>query len=135
MKTIQKMKTILKLDIDFIPPKDWIKDFIITRTAMLEGMGYSVEEVIYRKSGSGKGLHFWIYITPFVNEDMEILKLQWLLNDDETRCKINLKRLTTKNTILDWNIFYDKILYKKPMPENCQRCALLKYMKESKCGN
>jgi len=122
--------SILKIDMDWALPKEFLRDFILTRKILLESMGYSVKEIIYRKSGSMKGLHFWIYVEPKIKNDMEILKVQFLLNDCLTRCKINYKRLTTKRTILPWNIFYDKIIYKKEMPENCKRCALLRYMRE-----
>ncbi|MGV9141653.1 MAG: hypothetical protein ACOC1X_01805 [Promethearchaeota archaeon] len=105
--------TILKLDLDWKANENWMHDFIETRKSMLEGMGYEVNDVIIRESGSGEGYHLWIFISPEVKSDMTILKLQWLLVDDLTRCKINYERLKKKKPILDWNIFYDQILHKK----------------------
>jgi len=121
--------TILKLDLDFKANKDWMHEFIETRKSILEGMGYEVSDVIIRESGSGDGYHMWIFISPDVKSNMKILKLQFILGDDQTRCKINYSRLKNQSPILDWNIFYDQILQKKDR-KNGENKALNYFLKK-----
>lgn len=100
--------SILKIDIDFKPPEEWLECWIDTRYAILEYIGYTVNRI--SRHETTKGQNFFIEID---NElpSTEINKLQFLLGDDHTRVKINQWRI--ERGIKHWNKIFDRKLFRK----------------------
>ena len=99
---------LLKIDIDFHPPKEWMMDWVNTRTEMLRKLGYIVE--YFRIFKTKRGLHIYFKLIKNVIAE-EANRLQFLLGDDATRVKINQWRI--KRGIKRWNKLFHKVLYRK----------------------
>ena len=50
--------TMLKIDIDFKPPKPWLEEWIETRRNMLEHLGYEIERISI--FDTKRGIHAYI---------------------------------------------------------------------------
>lgn len=120
-KKINCTAQLLKLDVDYYPPRRWLEDWIKTRKAILETLGYKVVRVDIFKS-SRRGFHAYIQIDKPVSA-YTLNRLQFLLGDDSTRVKINNWRI--KRGIKDWNILYEKVLYRKKAKciVRCEYCG------------
>ncbi|MEM1551598.1 MAG: hypothetical protein QXH03_02875 [Candidatus Bathyarchaeia archaeon] len=131
MKENTQYKYCLHLDWDYPWPKHWVKAWKEWKTKMLEDMGFKVQEIIMKPSPSRKGgTHIWIHITsPHELSDDEINMLQWLCLDQDTRVWINIMRIE-RNLRRWWNKLFTRHIWKKPLPENCQKCSLLRILKE-----
>ena len=107
------MQAILKIDIDFEAPPEWIDKLLKTRLVILDFLGFYVEKVIPHKST--RGINYFIHIarrnSTLMISDMEILMLQFLLGDDQTRCKINKWRI--ERGIKRWNKLFSRKIYRK----------------------
>lgn len=104
-------RTVLKMDIDFLPEESWMKLYKETRVMMLESLGFKLVEIIEHKS-SYKGIHIFMHIEGRELSSKEINMLQWIVgNDDHTRCKINAWRI--ERGILHWNKIFDRKLFRK----------------------
>lgn len=99
---------MLKIDLDYKPPEEWLEDWKQSREQMLYVLGYDVE---YTKTFDTKrGMH--VYILLKQNVDAETgNRLQFLCGDDHTRVKINAWRI--KRGIKRWNKLFHKVLYRK----------------------
>lgn len=117
----------LKIDIDIDLPRKWLELYIKSRIALLKSIGYTVDKIIYKKSSSKKGYHFWIHLKEDVKDDNELNMLQFLCGDDPVRVKINMIRIKTGHR--EWNVLFD-IVMKKYISEKCKKCRLRKYFKE-----
>ena len=100
--------TMLKIDIDFKPPKPWLEEWIETRRNMLEHLGYEIERISI--FDTKRGIHAYIKIKQKISDE-ETNKLQFLLGDDHTRVKINQWRI--KRGIKRWNKLFHRVLYRK----------------------
>jgi hypothetical protein len=80
---------IIKIDIDFKPSEDWLKDWIETRKLILEYLNIGVYKV--NKHESYNGLHFWFHLDKEIDYNT-MLKLQFLLGDDHGRIWFGLQR-------------------------------------------
>ena len=112
--------TVLKIDLDWLPPEQWEKEWQETRKLILSYFNLEARRIIVHRSGSGKGLHYYIHLNKDV-PDRKLLQLQFLLGDDLTRTKINYQRLKRKSRLIEWNILYDHITWKK---DYCWICKL-----------
>jgi hypothetical protein len=110
---------VLKLDMDFKPSKQWLKEWVETRYFLLEKLGYrAVEHDIFETT---RGIHIYIKLDREVS-DREANKLQFLLGDDYTRVKINQWRI--ERGIKNWNKLFHKVLYrKKAKTVTCYYCG------------
>jgi len=101
--------TVLKIDIDFKPPKYWMELWKRTRISMLKELGYDVKRIrIYETK---RGLHIFIYLEQEIPDDEIINMLQFLCGDDATRVKINQWRI--KRGFKDWNKLFSDVIYRK----------------------
>jgi len=132
----------IPIDVDSSLLPLWKEDFIQTRKAIVESLGYKFIRAIIKPSGEPlpwktqpqeqkpKHYHVWIWIeTPKSLSDMEKLRLQFLLGDDYGRCWINYLRITRRKNAL-WNKIFGYILWRKPLEEPCKSCHLRKYLEE-----
>jgi hypothetical protein len=122
------VKDYIKVDIDFIPPKEWLEVYFREKKAMLERLGFEVIDIIARKSDSQKGLHISFHIEGRELSLEEKNMLNWLCCDDPTRVKINILRI--KRGIVYFSKLFSKVLWRKPLEEPCASCKLIKYLKE-----
>lgn len=100
--------TLLKIDLDIKPSKEWLKDWIRTRKMILWSELIRPSKVdIFETS---KGLHIY-FTVPDKLDDEEINRLQFLLGDDHTRVKINQWRIEHK--VKGWNKLFSKVYYRK----------------------
>jgi hypothetical protein len=82
--------SIAKIDVDVKMSYDLLEKFIKTRKAIIYTLGYTY--VTHNITKTEKGYHIWFKI--FENlTDKELCELQFLLGDDQTRCKFNFLRL------------------------------------------
>lgn len=82
--------SILKIDVDIDMDNELLLKFVRTRIAILEELGYKVKKINWGKTR--RGYHFWIRIDKELT-DKEICDLQFLLGDDQMRCRFNYLRL------------------------------------------
>ena len=82
-----------KIDIDIKMNHDLLEKFIQTRKAIIKVLGYTLLEE--RMKETQKGFHFWFTLKENLT-DKQLCDLQFLLGDDQTRCKFNYLRLEAK---------------------------------------
>jgi len=112
---------MLKIDVDYLPPKSWLREWIETRKTILESLGYKVKRIDIFKS-SKRGFHAYIQLDrPIPPQTLN--KLQFLCGDDPTRVKINNWRI--QRGIKDWNVLYHRVLYRKKAKYlvRCEYCG------------
>ena len=102
------MTTVLKVDIDYKPPKEWLVLWESTRRGMLKAFDYSIMRVV--KHETTKGQNYFIEIKEELTPE-EMNMLQFLLGDDHTRVKINAWRI--ERGFKRWNKIFDRKLWKK----------------------
>lgn len=123
-----EFKRCLHKDWDFRPTKRWIRVYLETITNTYEHLGYKVEEIIIKKRG--RGFHIWTHIIskkPFTEDEVNML--QWLAGDDITRVRINRLR-TRRGMKMFWNKLFSKVIWRKSLPKNCQKCRIVKTLRE-----
>jgi len=116
------MRYVLKIDIDFIPPKSWQREWESTRELILNSLGFKLLALIKKKSSSGKGLHYYFHIEGRKISESYLNKLQFLLGDDIVRVAINQARIKMK--VKHWNKLFDHVIKVKPVSEQCSRCKI-----------
>lgn len=110
---------LLKIDIDFHPPKEWLSEWEGTREDILFMEGYDIEYI--KLFQTKRGYHAYIKLLQDVTDE-EANRLQFLLGDDQTRVKINQWRI--KRGIKRWNKLFHKVLYRrKPKTLECYYCG------------
>lgn len=110
---------LLKIDIDFKPPKEWFDLWKQTRVLMLNYLGLRVEYI--KKFETRRGIHVYVKLVEDVTDEDANL-LQFLLGDDATRVKINQWRI--KRGVRRWNKLFHKVLYRrKPKTLTCYYCG------------
>lgn len=95
---------LLKVDVDFHPPKEWLNEWINTRIRMLPPIEY------YKIFFGKRGFHVYFKLYKDVSGE-DANRLQFLLGDDATRVKINQWRI--KRGIKHWNKLFHKVLYRR----------------------
>lgn len=123
---------ILHIDWDFKPTKHWIRVWIEAKMNMLEFLGYSVGELIFKRRG--RGFHIWWAISkkkPFTEDEVNMI--QWLLNDDVTRVRVNRYR-TRRGMKMMWNKLFSRVIWRKDLPKNCQKCRIVKTLRQLEQG-
>lgn len=103
------MPTTLKIDVD-IPElkkdKTLLELFIQTRLAIIQNVELTPNHV--RWTETQKGFHFWFTIQEDLT-DKEICDLQFLLGDDQTRCRFNYLRLEA-GCFRQFNVLFNRKL-------------------------
>ena len=115
--------SVVKLDVDWKPPKKWREEWIETRKLILNHLGYKVVKVVEEPSSSRRGSHYWLHLDKKVS-DMTLVRLSYLLGDDETRTRINFLRV--KRGIKNWNKLFSKVVWRSEPNEICKKCHLRK---------
>lgn len=119
--------SVVFVDSDSSLMKVWMEDFVKTRIEILKFLGYKTKDVVVKKSPSGRGFHIWFHIDGKV-DDMEMLRLQFLLGDDVGRVWLNYLRI--RRGVEHWNKCFSEVLWKKPLDEVCEKCKLRKIVSE-----
>jgi hypothetical protein len=121
----------LHLDWDYPWPEHWVSEWKALVKYVVTSHGLTLEKIIMKESPSRQGgKHIWIHIaSPRELSDDEINMLQWLLLDHHTRVWINILR-TQRGLRRFWNKLFTRHLWVKPLPKNCQKCRILKILKE-----
>ncbi|MEM2368417.1 MAG: hypothetical protein QXQ50_09330 [Candidatus Bathyarchaeia archaeon] len=106
------MPTTLKIDIDIPQLKNdeillWL--FLKTRIAILEELNITLEKIRWHETE--KGYHFWITIDQNLT-DKQKCDLQFLLGDDQARCRFNYLRLEA-GCFQQFNVLFNKKLKNK----------------------
>lgn len=122
------MEIIFKIDIDYHMNEEFEEDFIETRKAMLNQLGFEVKEVNSVPSDK-KGHHFW-----FICEGEEISPtrhngIQLLLGDDYGRVKINQARIDRG---MEWddltNFIFSEVFWRRP--EDYEKKRVMKILEK-----
>ena len=117
------MIEVVFCDIDSSLLPLWKEEYIKTRKAIAEALGYSLKRVIVRESPSKRGHHVWLHLeSPKPLTDMERLKLEFLFGSDVGRCWLNYLRI--KRGIQHWDKRFSVIVWSSPIDEKCQKCRL-----------
>jgi len=82
--------SIAKIDLDVKLEPYLLLKYIATRKAIVETLGYTWED--FNVAETNKGYHIWIRIAEKLSDE-ELAELQFLLGDDQKRCKFNFLRL------------------------------------------
>jgi hypothetical protein len=82
--------SIAKIDVDVKMSKTLLENFLKTRREIIRLLGYTLLEE--KMQETQKGYHFWFTLLENLS-DKELCELQFLLGDDQTRCKFNFLRL------------------------------------------
>lgn len=102
------LRTVLKVDIDYKAPEEWLTYWAETRCLILSKLGYTLKRLT--KHETTKGQNYFIEIEEELSPQA-INMLQFLLGDDHTRVKINQWRI--ERGIPHWNKIFDKKLWRK----------------------
>jgi len=107
------MSTVLKIDVD-IPEmhkdKTLLQKYVKTRIAIIKALGYTLKRVTY--TPTEKGYHFWFTVSENLT-DKEMCDLQFLLSDDQARCRFNYLRLEA-GCFKQFNVLFNqKLKHKK----------------------
>ena len=98
------MVTVLKIDVDVKMDNVLLIDFLSTRLAILEKLGYELLDVNYRETKHG--FHFWFKIAEDL-DDKRKAEVQFLLGDDHRRCEFNFFRAKA-GVFNDFNALFSK---------------------------
>jgi hypothetical protein len=82
--------SVAKIDVDVRMSKSLLENFLKTRREIIRLLGYRMIEE--KMQETQKGYHFWFTLLDNLS-DKELCELQFLLGDDQTRCKFNFLRL------------------------------------------
>jgi hypothetical protein len=96
--------SIAKIDIDIKMDDNLLEKFIQTRKAIIQKLGYTY--ITHNITKTEKGYHIWFKIKEKLN-DKDLCDLQFLLGDDQTRCKFNYLRLEA-GCFRQFNVLFSK---------------------------
>jgi len=97
-------KTYFKVDVDVKMSNDLLDKWILTRVKILEWLGFQLIDFNYTETE--KGYHFWFGVQG-EHEPKVIAETQFLLGDDQTRCKFNFLRLEA-DCFHEFNCLFNK---------------------------
>ena len=92
------MQDELKVDMDWRPPEDWMKEWHFEANWLLLHQGAHIKKRVVQLSKHGYHIRFCLGYE--IGDEMA-LWLQFLLGDDRVRCKLNYGRWMSG--IEDWN--------------------------------
>jgi len=98
--------TYFKVDVDVKMSDKLLDRWITTRIKMLEWLGFQLVDFNFRETE--KGYHFWFGVQGEYSPKT-IAKTQFLLGDDQTRCKFNFLRLEA-DCFHEFNCLFNKKL-------------------------
>jgi len=98
--------SVVKIDVDVKMDDELLHKFIISRIAILKALGYTL--CYYEHKRTEKGFHFWFGIEEELS-DKELCDLQFLLGDDQPRCRFNYLRLEA-GCFRQFNVLFSKKL-------------------------
>lgn len=90
----------LKIDLDWKPPKDWLDKYLEYVGLVLSFIDLKPKSISCKDSPGGKGWHVTVELEEAIS-DMQALRIQFLLGDDRTRCRLNYARI--KAGVKGWN--------------------------------
>jgi hypothetical protein len=96
--------SIAKIDIDVKMDKNLLENFLKTRREIIRLLGYTLLEEKIQETQ--KGYHFWFTLLENLS-DKELCDLQFLLGDDQTRCRFNYLRLDA-GCFKQFNVLFNK---------------------------
>jgi hypothetical protein len=96
--------SIAKIDIDVKMDKNLLGNFLKTRREIIRLLGYTLLEENIQETQ--KGYHFWFTLLENLS-DKELCDLQFLLGDDQTRCRFNYLRLDA-GCFRQFNVLFNK---------------------------
>lgn len=119
-------------DWDYKIPDAWQFIWRDVAEKVLQDMGFKLKRIIIKPSPHRKeGKHLWLHIeSPRKLSDDEVNMLQWLVvHDHNTRVWINMLRID-RGLKRWWNKLFSRHLWRKPLPERCQKCKLREILGE-----
>ena len=134
-----RYRYVLKLDVDWMPDDPgWLEEWRRARRLVLEGL-YGLEVLRFYIDRTERGFHAWIHVaSPRRLGDADVNRLQFVLGDDATRCKINADKI--RNGIGDWNRLFSKVIWRRKSRYyvRCERCGtvipLVGFVKVEDCA-
>jgi hypothetical protein len=119
-----RYRYVLKLDVDWMPDDPrWLEEWKEARRLVLERM-YGLEVLRFYTERTERGFHAWIHVaSPRRLGDADVNRLQFVLGDDATRCKINAEKI--KAGIGDWNRLFSRVIWRRRSKYyvRCMRCG------------
>jgi len=117
--------SILKIDIDVKMSKDLLYKWVKTRELMAEWLGYPIIRMPI--APTEKGYHVWVHFRETLS-DTEMAELQFLLGDDQKRCRFNFLR-NEAGVFKTFNALFSKKLQRKHrgLHECSEPCLKLGY--------
>jgi aspartate carbamoyltransferase regulatory subunit len=112
---------VLKLDVDWMPPREWIEEWRRARVLVLEQL-YGLRVLAFYVAPSDRGFHAWIHVEGSLSDE-DVNRLQFVLGDDATRCKINQWKIEAG--VRDWNRLFSKVIWRRRSRyyARCQYCG------------
>jgi len=107
--------SIAKVDVDLRNRPQTFGLWVRTRKWIIEKLGYTLEKVNVRETQHG--YHVWFHIAESV-DDQTLAVLQFLLGDDQKRCKFNFLRWEA-GAFDNFNALFSKKLKKYGMNPPC----------------
>lgn len=103
---------VLKLDVDWMPPdRGWVEEWRRAREVVLREV-YGLEVDAFYVAPSERGFHAWIHVvSPRRLSDGEVNKLQFVLGDDATRCRINQWKIEAG--VRGWNKLFSRVVWRR----------------------
>jgi hypothetical protein len=96
--------SVAKVDVDILMDEQLLTKFINTRLAIIKALGYTFRR--YRIRRTAKGYHLWFHIDEKLNP-RELVDFQFLLGDDQARCRFNYLRHEA-NSFNEFNALFSK---------------------------
>ena len=101
--------SILKIDVDVKRSKDLLYKWVKTRELMSAWLGHTVIRMPMVETE--KGYHIWVHFRETLS-DTEMAELQFLLGDDQKRCRFNFLR-NEAGVFKTFNALFSKKLHRK----------------------
>jgi len=96
---------------------------------ILKAEGLELKAIIVKPSPSGRGYHIWVHADGKKRlKNMDFVRIQYLLGDDETRAWLAIKRI--ERGIPHWNKMFGKIVWQRDQRWQLDYCLSLLRKKE-----
>jgi len=119
------MRYVFKIDKDNKLPFDkFKKDWLNLVRDILEKEKLKLVDVVVKESPSKRGYHIWVHAEGKRKlKNMDFVRIQYLLGDDETRAYLAIKRI--ERGIRHWNKMFSKIVWKRDERYQIDKCLSL----------